>query len=184
MDPTLIAWIAVGVAALALLMLLALRGKLAALEERVTDMSHASATKSADEGDLQESLDGLRKLVAMMAAGKSVDAEMVRENRLYRSAKPADIAAELEAGRPANVLDVRTPQEWSGGHIAGALHIPVDDIQKRLSEVPRDGRKMYLVCAGGGRSSAAASFLANRGFLNVHSIEGGMGAWRGKVVRD
>ena len=39
------------------------------------------------------------------------------------------------------MIDVRSPQEWAGGHIAGALHIPVDDIQKRLHEVARDGRK-------------------------------------------
>jgi rhodanese-related sulfurtransferase len=40
-----------------------------------------------------------------------------------------------------------------------------------------------MICAGGGRSAAAAAFLANRGYLNVHSVEGGMGAWRGKVVK-
>jgi rhodanese-related sulfurtransferase len=183
MDPTLIAWIAVGLAALALLMLMVVRGKLAALEERVTDLSHASASKSADEGDLQESLDGLRKLVAMLAAGKAVDAEMVKENRLYRNARVADIQAELAAGRAAYVVDVRSPQEWAAGHIEGAVHIPVDDIQKRLHEVARDGRKLFVICAGGGRSQAAASFLAGRGYLNVHNVEGGMNSWKGPVVK-
>lgn len=183
MDPLLLAGLAAGLALIVLLLLLATRAKLASIEERLTDLSHAAASREADEGESKESVEGLRKLVAMMAAGKSVDAEMVRENRLYRTAKPADIAAELEAGRPANVLDVRTPQEWSGGHIAGALHIPVDDIQKRLHEVPRDGRKLFVICAGGGRSQAAAAFLANRGYLNIHNVEGGMNSWKGPVER-
>ena len=183
MDPLLLAGLAAGLALVVLLLLLATRAKLASMEERLTDLSHAAASREADEGESQESVDGLRKLVAMLAAGKDVDAEMVRENRLYRTAKVADITAELAAERPASVLDVRTPQEWAGGHIAGALHIPVDDLQKRLHEVPRDGRKLFVICAGGGRSQAAAAFLANRGYLNVHTVEGGMNSWKGPVER-
>jgi rhodanese-related sulfurtransferase len=183
MDPLLLAGLAAGLAVVVLLLLLATRAKLATLEERLTDMSHASATREADEGEEKESVEGLRKLVAMMAAGKPVDAEMVRENRLYRTAKVADIIAERDAGREPYVIDVRSTQEWAGGHIAGALHIPVDDIQKRLHEVARDGRKTFVICAGGGRSQAAATFLANRGFLNIHNVEGGMNSWKGPVER-
>ena len=183
MDPLLLAAIALGLAVVLLLLLLATRGRIATLEERLTDLSHANATKEADGGELKESLDGLRRLVAMLAAGKPVDADMVKDNRLYRNAKPTDLAADLEAGKPLCVIDVRTPQEWAGGHIEGALHIPVDDIGRRLHEVARDGRKLYVICAGGGRSQAAATWLANRGFLNVHNVEGGMGAWRGPVSR-
>ena len=49
--------------------------------------------------------------------------------------------------------------------------------------ITRDGRKLYVICAGGGRSTAAAEFLANRGFLNVHNVEGGMNSWKGPVER-
>ncbi len=177
----------IAAAALALLALIRAGGarrRVGEIEQRLEEWKRTSTVKEADDGDLSTSLEGLRKLVALMAAGRTVDAEMVRENRLYRNARPADLQADLEAGKPLCVIDVRTPQEWANGHIAGALHIPVDDISKRLSEVPRDGRRMFLVCAGGGRSSAAANLLANRGYLNVHSIEGGMGAWRGQVVKD
>jgi rhodanese-related sulfurtransferase len=183
MDPLLLACLALGLAVVLLLILLVTRGRLASLEERLTALSHGSASKEADSGELKESLDGLRKLVAMLAAGKSVDAEMVRENRLYRNAKAQDILADLDAGRPTCVLDVRSPQEWAGGHIEGAVHVPVDELQKSLHAVPRDGRKLYVICAGGGRSQAAASFLANRGFLNVLNVEGGMNSWKGPVAR-
>ena len=171
------------IAALGLLMLFSQRKRLTALETWVDEQRRSTTIKGADSEDEQKSVEGLRKLVAMMAAGKPVDATMVKENRLYRQAKPEHVQADLEAGCALAVVDVRSPQEWAGGHIEGALHIPVDDVQKRLSEVPRDGRKLYVICAGGGRSTAAADFLANRGYLNVHNVEGGMNAWRGKVVK-
>ncbi len=183
MDPLIIACVALGLAAVLLLLLLVTRGRLASLEERLTDLSHGTAGKEADTGELKESLDGLRKLVGMLAAGKSVDAEMVKENRLYRNAKVQDIQAELDAGRQPAVLDVRSAQEWASGHIECAVHVPVDELQSSLHAVPRDGRKLFVVCAGGGRSQAAAAFLANRGYLNVHNVEGGMNAWKGPVAR-
>ncbi|MHC5209147.1 MAG: rhodanese-like domain-containing protein [Planctomycetota bacterium] len=170
-------------AALALLMVLPLRKRLAALETWVDDQRRNANIGKADTEELKESVDGLRKLVALMAAGRTVDAEMVKENRLYQNARPDEVQSELEAGGTPYVIDVRSPQEWAAGHIECAVHIPVDDISKRMSEIARDGRKMYMICAAGGRSAAAASFLANRGYLNVHSVEGGMGAWRGKVVK-
>ena len=99
MDPLLLAGVAAGLAVVVLLLLLATRARLSTLEERLTDLSHAAATRQADEGEDKESVEGLRKLVAMMAAGKPVDAEMVRENRLYRTAKPADISRGAGRGR-------------------------------------------------------------------------------------
>jgi rhodanese-related sulfurtransferase len=158
-------------------------GKLAALQTQVDELKRTVTSREADADELKESVDGLRKLVALQVAGKPVDPEMVKENRLYRNAKTAELQAAFAAGSPPSVLDVRTPQEYAGGHIEGALHIPVDDISKRLNEVPRDGRKLYVICAGGGRSAAAAAFLANRGYLNVHNVEGGMSTWRDKVVK-
>ena len=171
------------VAALAVLLVVAQRKRLSALESYVDEQRRSATIKGADTDDVEKSVEGLRKLVAMMAAGKPVDAAMVKENRLFRQSKPDHVQADLESGASFAVIDVRSPQEWAGGHIEGALHLPVDEVQKRLGEVPRDGRKLYVICAGGGRSSAAAEFLANRGYLNVHNVEGGMNAWRGKVVK-
>ncbi len=176
--------LSIALAAIALLVAFSARGAAKRAQEQLDEQRRNATAKGADTDELKESLDGLRKLVAAMASGRAVDADMVKENRLYRNAKPADMQKDLAGSAPACVIDVRTPQEWAGGHIVGALHIPVDDINKRLHEVPRDGRKLFVICAGGGRSSAAASFLANRGYLNVHNVEGGMGAWRGDVVRD
>jgi rhodanese-related sulfurtransferase len=176
--------VALVLAALALLIAWSARKRLVSMQDALESLRRGTTIREADEEELKQSVDGLRRLLALMAGGKPVDADMVKENRLFRNARPEEIQGELDAGGKPYVLDVRTDQEWQGGHIPGATHIPVDDIKRRLSEVARDGRKMYVICAGGGRSAAAADYLANRGYLNVHNVEGGMGAWRGDVVRD
>jgi rhodanese-related sulfurtransferase len=172
------------VAALGLLLAWTSRSRLAALEQKLEELRRERAIRTADEEEVKESVSGLRKLVSQMAAGREVDSSMVLENRLFRNVTAADLQAKVESAGSAWVLDVRTPQEWAGGHIEGALHVPVDEVQKRLHEIPRDGREMFVVCAAGGRSAAAADFLSNRGYLNVFNVEGGMGQWRGSTVRD
>jgi hydroxyacylglutathione hydrolase len=79
-------------------------------------------------------------------------------------------------GEPATVLDVREPSEWREGHIPGALHIPGAQLPDRLDEVP-DG-PILVVCAGGYRSSIAASLLARGGREDVAHVIGGMDAYR------
>jgi hydroxyacylglutathione hydrolase len=65
------------------------------------------------------------------------------------------------------ILDVRTASEFSEGHLEGALSIPYTRLRQRLEEVP-EGRKLFVHCGVGKRSSLAASFLAARGFETVH----------------
>lgn len=74
------------------------------------------------------------------------------------------------------VLDVRTPAEWNNGHIEGALHIPLNRLQQRMAEVPRD-TKLAVICRSGYRSSIATSLLHAAGVHDVIDIGGGMDAW-------
>jgi len=69
---------------------------------------------------------------------------------------PAVVVAELddELLAEAFVLDVREPDEWDRGHIEGAVHIPLGQLQDRVGEVPLD-QKVLCVCAVGGRSGMA-----------------------------
>ena len=68
-----------------------------------------------------------------------------------------------------------------GGHVPGALWIPVDQIETRAREVPRDGR-VLVVCAAGGRSASACDFLSSRGWTNLTNVLGGMSAYPGSQV--
>jgi rhodanese-related sulfurtransferase len=90
--------------------------------------------------------------------------------------------------RPAEseVVDVREPEEFAGGHVPGAINLPQADLASRLAEVPRD-RPLYVICQGGFRSLRAAQFLSQCGVTDVASVQGGTEAWRkagGDLVRE
>jgi hydroxyacylglutathione hydrolase len=88
----------------------------------------------------------------------------------------ADLAA--VAARPSNVLllDVREPDEYTHGHIPGAVSLPQADLASHLDDLPRD-RPLFVVCRTGSRSLRAAQFLAQVGFPDVANIPGGTLAW-------
>ena len=64
----------------------------------------------------------------------------------------------------ALLLDVRTPGEFAGGHIEGALNIPVQELGTRVSEVGPTSRPVVVYCRSGGRSCAAAGILSQAGY--------------------
>ena len=91
-----------------------------------------------------------------------------------RDAPPAEVAAGLEAGELV-ALDVRTPEEWTAGHIGGATWIPMHELGARLDELPAGGR-LAIVCRSGARSGYVADRLASVGYDAVN-LGGGMEAW-------
>ncbi len=74
------------------------------------------------------------------------------------------------------ILDVRTQEEYNAGHIRNSTLIPVQDLSKRLNEVPRD-RDTIVYCKTGGRSTAASEILANSGFIRIYNMKGGITEW-------
>jgi len=78
---------------------------------------------------------------------------------------------------PFMLLDVRTPEEYAEGHIAGATLIPVQVLAERLSEVPHD-KQVYVYCHSGNRSARASKLLAEKGYTNIENIVGGIEAWK------
>ena len=85
------------------------------------------------------------------------------------------VSHEAESGGPI-VVDVRTPRERASGYVAGSLHVPLSQLAERSGELPA-GRPILVYCAGGYRSSVAASLLQRNGFSDVSEIAGGMAAW-------
>lgn len=79
----------------------------------------------------------------------------------------------------AIVLDVRETNEWDAGHITGARHISLAQLDKRLSEIDKHKTHPVIVCcASGNRSSSACGVLKRAGFEKVFNLAGGLGAWR------
>ena len=79
----------------------------------------------------------------------------------------------VQAG--AFLLDVRENEEWDGGHAPQATHVPMGEIQGRISEVPVDST-VVCVCRVGGRSGAVAKALVAGGY-DARNLDGGMLAW-------
>jgi rhodanese-related sulfurtransferase len=86
-----------------------------------------------------------------------------------------EVAVRLLA-QGATMIDVREPDEWKLGRAPQSLHIPLGDLDARLSELPTD-RKLIMTCRSGGRSNTAAAALVDKG-LNALNLAGGMKAWK------
>lgn len=76
------------------------------------------------------------------------------------------------------VLDVRSEGEFGAGHIPGALNIPHDQLEERLSELPAEKSAEIVVhCQSGVRAIAAERVLAGAGYSNVHDLDGHWAGW-------
>ena len=101
---------------------------------------------------------GIEKLTA--AVGSPRDWAGGRPLASFPVASFADLAA-AQRGRPVTVLDVRRALEWAGGHLAGALHIPLHELSARIGEVPPG--EIWVHCLSGYRAVIAASLLQAAG---------------------
>ena len=77
---------------------------------------------------------------------------------------------------PPQIVDVRTPHEHESKFIGGSVNLPLSRLSQRVGELPRD-RPLLVHCAGGYRSSIAASLLQQAGFAQVSELAGGIAAW-------
>lgn len=94
--------------------------------------------------------------------------------KLFGGGEPVNAKQMIASG--ALVIDVRRKDEWDGGHLPTARHLPVDELPGRLSEVERwaggdKSKPIVVYCASGGRSGRAQATLAQAGF--THVVNGG-----------
>jgi len=73
----------------------------------------------------------------------------------------------------AIILDVRTPGEFSTGHIMGAINIPVDKLSQNLNKLKAKNKPIITCCASGMRSASAKGILQSKGYNNIYNG----GAW-------
>jgi glyoxylase-like metal-dependent hydrolase (beta-lactamase superfamily II)/rhodanese-related sulfurtransferase len=89
---------------------------------------------------------------------------------------PQTAADRMAGPNPPLVIDIRTPRERAEKSIKGSMHRPLNTLREGLPDVARD-RTIIVHCAGGYRSSMAASLLQRDGFTNVSELAGGIAAW-------
>lgn len=89
----------------------------------------------------------------------------------------ADARKLIETRKDLLLIDVRSPQEFSQGAIAGSKNIPFIDIMEGRHSLPKD-KPVLLICSIGGRSFAAVQLLQEKGYTEVFNLDGGLQAWR------
>ena len=174
---------ALAIALIALVVALSARATangLAKAVEEARDDARRRAENSADEAERKVAT--LRRMLARFVGGAKISPEMVLEGRLWHEL-PASEAARAVAAGGVRVVDGRTPKETALGIVPGALLIPVDELESRLREIPKDGRKTFLYCAGGARSAAACEFLSEQGYEELYNVEGGFQSWPGPTAK-
>lgn len=94
-----------------------------------------------------------------------------------------DESAEVYSRQGATFVDVREADEWAEGHIPGAIHIPLGELDQRANEIPADG-EIVTYCRSGVRSLTAVDVLEAAGRKDVKSMAGGINDWQaaGRVV--
>lgn len=166
------------------LMMAVSRGRrLAAVDDQLRSLRYleGSLRELRKEADLKLGL--TRRHLAEVGSGKKLPADMILEGKPF-----ADVGGQagmkmLEETPSLFVLDVRTNHEFASGHIPSAKHIPVDQLESRLAELPGKGTTMLVTCAGGSRSAAACAMLAERGYTSLYNLASGMSGWRGAVEK-
>jgi rhodanese-related sulfurtransferase len=109
-------------------------------------------------------------IVVIVAAKKLINHDVV----LVNVAK----AKTLVQDSTVKILDVRTPQEFSQGHIKGAQLIPVYDLSSRIQDLAQfKNRPILVYCHSGNRSTTASRILKKNGFTKINNLQGGIRAW-------
>jgi len=87
-------------------------------------------------------------------------------------------ASAMYSEKKAVIVDVREDSEWNEQHIPGAIHIPLGQLNERLSELKQyKDSPVITQCKTGGRSAQALDILKSAGFSKVYSMDGGIMAW-------
>jgi len=169
-------------------LIIALIALLIALSTRLRLSSHASRLDDLEKDlprqlrnlsvEVEEALTIQKRLLAKVAKGEDLDTSQIEEGRLWRDVSGSEALA-LLSDSGAHILDVRTQQETAGGHAEGALLIPIDELEARQHELPRDAKPIVIYCAAGVRSAAACDYLSSRGYDELHNLAGGYPAWSG-----
>lgn len=91
--------------------------------------------------------------------------------------------AEVIKDEHVQIIDARTPAEFSGGHIPGAVNIDVngEDFNRKVAELDK-GRPVAVYCRSGRRSKMAAEYMVSCG-LEVTELSDGILSWRGELER-
>lgn len=114
-------------------------------------------------------------IVGWIALGGLMALIVFKVRGAYRSPEQVAAMRALVNGGGA-LVDVRSPPEFSSGHLEGAINLPLANLNHRCDEIGAKERNVVVYCLSGARSRSAAGVLAQHGFSAVHDL-GAMTNW-------
>ena len=122
--------------------------------------------------------------VALMLIPLLVGCSDGNNKNVYEQITPDEAKALMDSEDGYIILDVRTPEEFAAGHIAGAILIPDYEIGEKAESILTDKEQLILVyCRSGRRSKNAANELATLGYTNIKEF-GGINDWKYGTVTE
>ena len=105
--------------------------------------------------------------------GPTLDEDEVAEDL---EVEPHEVTGWIDIGQRVVFVDIREPHEVARGQIEGALLMPMNEVPRRIAELPHD-RTLVVYCAVGQRSFGVAHYLREQGLHDTWSLAGGIGEW-------
>jgi hydroxyacylglutathione hydrolase len=135
----------------------------------------------ADQGKEEETITrlariGYEQIAGWLEGGMAAWSAAGGETVVVPQLSPSTLNHLLNENASMSVLDVRGPGEWAEGHINCAYHIPLNELESRIQELPEGN--LAVICGSGYRSSIACSLLQRAGRNDVSNVYGGWEAWQ------
>jgi Fe-S cluster biogenesis protein NfuA/rhodanese-related sulfurtransferase len=142
-------------------------------------------TQRLDEQKRQQDhhLKVLRQQVAAMAVGIPPTPSSILSGLPYSEIPKEQVVDFIKTVPNLLILDVRTDEGWSNGHIPGAKHVPANQVLMRLGELSDKTRPILTFCANGNTGMTVAQLLAKEGYLHIFNALGGMAGYTGELER-
>lgn len=100
----------------------------------------------------------------------------------YKDITAEELKTMIAANKNLIVVDVREQYEWDEGHLAGSVLIPIGEVQRRVSELPKE-KAIAIVCLSGARSAQVANYLIELGYKEVYNLKDGISSWSYELVK-
>jgi rhodanese-related sulfurtransferase len=112
------------------------------------------------------------------STGQQQDSQTEQTTVIFEKIDEQIFNKDITTKKDIQLIDVRTPAEYTQGHIAGALNYNISgaDFDQQLATLDPN-KPVYVYCAVGGRSGRAADYLKSKGFTAIYDLKGGMGEW-------
>lgn len=133
--------------------------------------------------EYQAQLDTLKKQVAQLASGLPPHPKSVLEGLPYSEIAKEEVVDFIKSVPDLLILDVRSDQGWSQGHIPGAKHVPASEVFSRLNELSDKSRPILTICANGNTALTVCQMLAREGYQKIFNALGGMAGYPGDLTK-